>query len=275
MPFGGRGQPGPRQFDNQQDPNARRIATFITNDNYEDGGGRKGKKPAGNSGGRGDYDSTDLSSFEVATTDNIAMSSGPSGNPQDGSSNNSLGGPETLGMNGNMGNSAPMPQFNPLSFNALDPQSWAGFAGMWQQMFGTIPTNTQLVQWIMMRMQMMGAGPQGGMMQGQQQQPQQQMMGSGMAMGMFEAGGMHQQQQDEGPMQLRNMGQQQYQQGQQTSQGDGGQSQEQEEPRRERPPIPERPAEEGKEELNAANDQVEQEGAGEADMDVNTDDDES
>lgn len=215
----GSGRPGPDQpnggvqSQTQQDA---RIPSFVSDDSAHFGDSRKGKKPAGR-----DHEAADLSGFQVATS-SVA---GPAGQEQSA-------------------NSQAMPQFNPMTFNALDPQSWAGFAMMWQSMFGTMPTNTQLVQWIMMRMQMMGAGPQG---------PQMQMMG-----GMQGVPG--QQQLQQSSMNMMMGGQQ----------GDFGGTQglpnqqnmldnAQSEPRPERPPIPTRPKADGDD-------------AGEADMDVNTDD---
>lgn len=215
-PGGGEGQPG--QFGGQrQQQQEGRISSFISNDNFDESDNRKGKRPAG----RG-FESADLSSFEVATNDAAA-----------GSDKQSL----SMRQDQSDGSSGSMPQFNPMTFNALDPQSWAGFAMMWQSMFGTMPTNTQLVQWIMMRMQMMGAGPQGSAMMG----------GMPGSMMMQQSGGM--------------MGMQQQQQ-----QQDNGQQVQ--ESRSERPPIPTRPPGD----KAGRHDRAEHEGEGEADMDVNTDD---
>lgn len=45
--------------------------------------------------------------------------------------------------------------FNPMTFNALQPESWASFAVHCQQMLGQMPSNTDMVAWIMNSMAMM------------------------------------------------------------------------------------------------------------------------
>lgn len=119
----------------------------------------------------------DFSSFEVPTNDShsqakAAVPSFPE-ETWDQNEGGSSQGPDLLKK---------AAAFNGATFNPLEPESWASFAVMCQNNFGHLPSNMEMMQWIMSSMTMMQAsmaqmqggdgmmGQQGmaGMMQGMQ-----------------------------------------------------------------------------------------------------------
>ena len=53
--------------------------------------------------------------------------------------------------------------FNPQTFDSLKPECWASFANMCQQMMGYMPSNTEMISFIMSRMAMMQSAAAMGM----------------------------------------------------------------------------------------------------------------
>lgn len=169
----------------------RQIATYISDDRTDSRPAAKGKD------NRYAFESDDFSAFEVRKTDNTfeapanqTMSSYQDQQWSQAQNSEVAQAPDLLT------NAA---AFNAGSFNPLEPESWASFAVMCQGNIGRLPTNMEMMQWIMTSMAMMQASAtqMGGMDSTAGQQGMQEMIMQGgqgnnsmsnMQQGMFSQG---------------------------------------------------------------------------------------
>lgn len=163
----------PQRKERPRQQETRQIATYISEDRRDDRPAAKAKD------NRYAFESDDFSSFEVRTTGNAFQANKIEANEPMASF------PDQQWSQSKEASQAPdllanAAAFNAASFNPLEPESWASFAVMYQGNIGRLPTNMEMMQWIMSSMAMMQAsaaqmnggdsmmGQQGmyGMMQG-------------------------------------------------------------------------------------------------------------
>lgn len=148
----------------------RPIASFVSDDPPEDSAGRptRGRKEVN----RRDYDSADVSDFVINTVednrtsdDRTSTTQQPAPPPASNNETESSGyRPDPSAIQNIMSNT--VQGFNPMQFNSTDPESWAGFANMLQNMLGYMPSNTEMMGWMMRSMQAAQMSQMGGGMMG-------------------------------------------------------------------------------------------------------------
>jgi hypothetical protein len=167
----------PRQMPRPIPTQTQQIASFVSDDTEESRGGRFVGKREREAKARQDISEFDLDSFAVA----VGASSVGGQQQQmqeetyDESYNSMQGGANNNGSAGNPTDMQSHQAFDGASFDALDAESWASFAKTCQQNMGYLPSNQEMLAWVMNGMQMMQQAAmqqmgQQGMQQGQHQQ---------------------------------------------------------------------------------------------------------